>query len=392
MRVHCSGLHVYKFFEGRLLRIAIIGGSAAGIFAALILARAGHEILLMERDEFIIADDVEAAARMAFRTGAPQIVQPHVILPKCRELLLEHLSDVYRSLLASGAVEGPIQTQMPQSLTDKTAHPGDERLTLVMTRRSTLDWVLRRAIAEDDRIQVQSSTRATGLISSGGKVPHVTGVRTNKGDLSVDLVIDASGYRTRIDGWLADLGAARPKVERAECGIAYFSRHYRLRSDGLAPGPANTRLLLALDEFTVGIWGGDNGTMQIAIGPLAMDHRFKTVFDADVFTSVLRTVPAFSLWLDTLDPISDVFVMGSVQNTLRRFVVNGHPIATGAHAVGDAVCTTNPTLGRGLAFALSGAIHLQKLVATASNHWTEQAIKYDDHIEHDMLLSTRIRF
>jgi 2-polyprenyl-6-methoxyphenol hydroxylase-like FAD-dependent oxidoreductase len=365
------------------VRIVIIGESAAGIFSALVLGRSGHDIRLIEQDKFAIAKDAEAAAHTAFRTGAPQIVQPHVILPRCRELLLEHLPDVYCNLLAAGALEAPIRSQMPPSLTDKGARPGDERLTLLMTRRSTLDWTLRRALANEDRIQCLCGTRAIGLIADGRQVQHIRGVRTDQGDVSADLVIDASGYRTRIDHWLADVGASQPKVLRAECGIAYFSRHYRVRHEARALGPPTTRMLLALDEFTVGIWGCDSGTMQIAIGPLALDHRFKAVRDPEIFTSVLRTIPAFSAWLDVLDPVSDVFGMGSVQNTLRRLVVDGSPVATGLHAVGDSVCTTNPTLGRGLPLALSEAIHLRGLIEAFGHQWTEQALEYDTRIGDD---------
>ena len=75
--------------------------------------------------------------------------------------------------------------------------------------------------------------------------------------------------------------------------------------------------------------------------------------------------------------------MGSVQNTLRRLVVDGLPVATGLHAVGDSVCTTNPTLGRGLPLALSGAIHLRDLIEAFGRQWTEQAIEYDTRIGDD---------
>jgi 2-polyprenyl-6-methoxyphenol hydroxylase-like FAD-dependent oxidoreductase len=374
------------------VRIVIIGASAAGIFTALVLRRAGHDILLIEHDKFAIAEDADAAARTAFRTGAPQIVQPHAILPRCRELLLEHLPDVYSNLLAAGALEASIRSQMPPSLTDQSARPGDERLTMLMTRRSTLDWILLRAIANDDRIQRLCGTRATGLFADGRQVHHIRqvhdigGVRTDQGDVSADLVIDASGYRTRIDHWLADLGARQPKVQRAECGIAYFIRHYRVRSRTRAPGPPTTRMLLALDEFTVGIRACASGAMQIAIGPLAQDHRFKPVRDPQIFTTVLRTIRPFSAWLDVLDPISDVFAMGSVHNTLLRLVVDGLPVATGLHAVGDSVCTTNPTLGRGLPLALSGAIQWRDLIGGFPHQWAEQAIEYDTRIGGDTAL------
>ena len=44
---------------------------------------------------------------------------------------------------------------MPDSLPDTAAWPGDERLTPMMTRRSTVDWVLQRAAAAEPRVTVR---------------------------------------------------------------------------------------------------------------------------------------------------------------------------------------------------------------------------------------------
>jgi hypothetical protein len=89
---------------------------------------------------------------VAFRASAPQIVQPHLVMARCRQLLIERLPDVYAGLLAAGVAEAPLRTQMPDSLADTAARPGDERLTSMMTRRSTVDWVLRRAVYTDPDI------------------------------------------------------------------------------------------------------------------------------------------------------------------------------------------------------------------------------------------------
>ena len=192
--------------------IVIAGGSAAGLFAGLLLARAGHQVLVLERDSLQPAPDVESAAAAAFRPSAPQIVQPHIVMARCRQLLIERLPDVYAGLLAAGVAEAPLRTQMPDSLPDTAARPGDERLTPMMTRRSTVDWVLQRAAAAEPRVTVRCGVKVTGLLTApgrpGGRPPHVTGVRTDGDDLAADLVVDATGRRSPVDDWLTQ--ARRP--------------------------------------------------------------------------------------------------------------------------------------------------------------------------------------
>jgi hypothetical protein len=99
---------------------------------------------------------------------------------------------------------------------------------------------------------------------------------------------------------------------------------------------------------------------------------------------VLRMVPMFAKWLDGLDPITGIFPMAGLHNTLGRLVVDGIPVATGLHAIGDSVCTTIPTLGRGLALALWGAADLADVTASHEADWTAQALMLDklvgDHV------------
>jgi hypothetical protein len=69
--------------------------------------------------------------------------------------------------------------------------------------------------------------------------------------------------------------------------------------------------------------------------------------------------------------------MTGPRNTLRRLVVDGRPVVTGLHGIGDSVCTTNPTFGRGLSLAMWGAADLADVVG-AHDDWAEQAIAIDE--------------
>lgn len=73
----------------------MVGGGASGLLACLLLARTGHKVLVVDGDAMDPVADAAAASASAFRAAAPQIVQPHIVLSRCRELLTQRLPDVY---------------------------------------------------------------------------------------------------------------------------------------------------------------------------------------------------------------------------------------------------------------------------------------------------------
>ncbi len=354
------------------MRIAVVGGSLAGLVAATLLGRRGHEVIVLDRDGLAPAGDPEAAAATAFRAGAPQIVQLHVIRPLGRLPVLRHLPDVYAGWLDAGVVEYSLAQQMPPTLADRSPRPGDDELTMLLFRRSTIDWVTRRIVAAEPGVSLRPGVRVTGLTAApaataataGGvpQVPRVTGVTTDAGTIEADLVLDASGRRTRIDQWLRAIGARPTEVTAAECGVAYYTRYYRLRPGATLPGSPAMMVNLPMRRFMLAMFGCDHNTVGLCLVPPAEDRSFKAVRDPAVFTAVARTVPQAAAWLDVMDPETDVYPMGDLHNTLRRLVVDGTPVASGILAVGDSLCTTNPTFARGIAFALREVIHLADAV------------------------------
>jgi phytoene dehydrogenase-like protein len=76
------------------LRIVMIGGSAAGLVTALLLAREGHVVTVLDRHDLEWTAAAEVTAKTAFRRSAPQIPHTHSYHPPIRHFLRELLPDV----------------------------------------------------------------------------------------------------------------------------------------------------------------------------------------------------------------------------------------------------------------------------------------------------------
>ena len=78
------------------MRITVVGGGVAGLSSALTLARQGHHITVLERDD----TPMPASADAAFdwdRRGAPQVRHSHAFLARLRNMLRDHHPDVLAS-------------------------------------------------------------------------------------------------------------------------------------------------------------------------------------------------------------------------------------------------------------------------------------------------------
>ena len=82
-------------------RTVVIGGGVAGLAAALLLARRGHPVTLLERDELDVGTAIDSPGRR--RPGIAHYLQPHAFIPRGRVELLAQLPDVYADLIAAGA-------------------------------------------------------------------------------------------------------------------------------------------------------------------------------------------------------------------------------------------------------------------------------------------------
>lgn len=356
-------------------RVVIVGGGVGGHVTALALGRAGHHVIVLERDPLPPTADVEEAFAVE-RRGAPQVHQTHGFLARLQVLLRERFPDVLDEVLAAGA------TTMPTTSDLGEPQPGDDDLRVIIMRRTTLDWVLRRAVLREPPVEVRTGVAVTGLVDEmrDGNIPHVTGVRTEDGStVAADVVVACTGRRGDVPRWLGELGVAVPETVR-ESGLMYLSRWYRL--------PAGFDVL-SLDPKLGGDLGfvkylgvpGDGGTLSITLAIRPDDSELRSALsDPAGFEHACRILPGPNQFFagPPLVPIGSVRPMGGLLNRIRRFTSDdGSPVVLGFHAVGDSHTCTNPLYGRGCALAAVQAAHLADAFSAHPGDAAERARAYE---------------
>lgn len=368
------------------MNVVVVGGGVAGLATALQLGRAGHEVTVIERDD----TPMPATADEAFewnRRGAPQVRHSHAFLARLRNLLRDHQPDILEALLAEGATEMRFGDGVPSEM-EFTPEPGDDDLVMIACRRTTFEWVLRRAALCEANVTIRTGVAAIGLLheptgpSAGPQTDLlVTGVRLDDGtDLAADLVVAANGRRSAVAEWLAQIGAREITETVEDTGIVYASRFYRLRPDAELP-PRTGPIGGDLGYVKYGTFVGDNRTFSITLAvPSDDDELRRRLSDAAAFDAAARSLPATAPWLDgRAEPLTpDVHMMAGLLNKWSDYVVDGEPAAVGLVPVGDAVLCTNPLYGRGCSTAYWSAHLLAAAIAEHPDDVRPASVAYDE--------------
>jgi 2-polyprenyl-6-methoxyphenol hydroxylase-like FAD-dependent oxidoreductase len=376
------------------MRVVVIGGGIGGLGAALFLARAGHEVTVLERDATPFPADPVSAFESWERRGAPQVRHSHAFLARLRNLLRDRMPDVLAALLAVGAEELPIANLLRDGIDDPSPRPGDDDLTLLACRRLTFEWVLHRIALTTPGLRFRDGCTVQGLEiareQSEGAPPRVSGLRFECARVAEriegDLFVDASGRRSRLPMWLDAVGLPRPEEEGSPCGIFYCSRFYRLLP-GVVPPARETTIGADLGYLKYAIFHGDARIFSVTLAADPADRPLRALLRKGPFEATARLLPPMARWVDPAvsEPITGVFGMDRLRNMWRRFVVEGRPLLRGLVALGDAAVHSNPLYGRGCALAFVHAALLADAVAAHADDGVALALAFEAATERELV-------
>ncbi|WP_372785426.1 NAD(P)/FAD-dependent oxidoreductase [Phenylobacterium sp.] len=343
-------------------RVLIIGAGMAGLWTALALAPTGREVVLLERDPPPPEGGADEAFESWSRRGVGHLRHSHAFLARLRILIRDEHPQLLAELLEAGCrdlvFEGGLTDIHKRSYTPE---PVDRDLAVLTSRRTTLELIMRRYVERQAGIEIRSNVFVRELSLTPGAVPAVTGLviehHAGRHDLAADIVVDAAGRTSSAFEQLVAAGA--PITEESEdCGILYFTRHYRLNPGVAEPERTKDPLTGDLEYLKFGVFPGDNGCFSITLCvPEVEEELRKRIVDPAVFDAACAALPGLTPWVDpaTATAISRVFGMGDLHSRWRDLAPGGHAAVTGFFAVGDSLVRSNPLFGRGCSFAAVSA-------------------------------------
>lgn len=323
--------------------VAIVGASLAGCTAAILLARSGARVALVEK----------SPNAQAFKRVCSHYIQASAIPTLERLELLEPMVAA-GGLRSRGRIWSPWGWVQPPK---KSLVPDGVNL-----RRERLDPMIRQLASDTDGVELILGHTAQELLSDGGTVTGVT-IRNPRGEtlrLRTKLVVGADGRDSRI-AKLAKVATKTAPHRRCAYG-AYF--------EGPTPETAPDGTLWLLDPHMAAAFPTDNGLTFYAAMP-TIDHLPE--FRADPEAALRRIVSA----VPDAPPIVTSRLVGEVTGKVDMTNVIHTPTAPGLALVGDAAAAVDPLWGVGCGFAFQSSEWLSDSVAPAlcGSESLEQGLK-----------------
>jgi 2-polyprenyl-6-methoxyphenol hydroxylase-like FAD-dependent oxidoreductase len=349
-------------------KILVAGAGIAGLGVALALGDGNREVTILDRDPPPPDASPEEAFNTWERRGATQLRHSHVFLGRLTTLIRDRYPRLLDELLQAGARIFTFEDALPPTLKNVYAPvPGDDELSILFSRRTTLELVMRRYAAQLPNVRFVSDAGVRGLLAHrDGQSLIVDGLAVTHGDkneeLRADVTVDASGRNTVFPDWLRAEGLDVTE-EESPAGILYFTRHYRLRDGMEEPERDGTPGAGDLGYIKFGVFAADNRHFSITLATPEIETELRmAIVKPEIFDRLCAEIPGCAIWTDPARavPASPVYSMGNLKSTWRSYFKANEPQALGFFAVGDAAVRTNPLYGRGCS---AGVVHAHILRA-----------------------------
>src|SRR6478609_2661906 len=221
-----------------MAEIVVLGAGMVGLSCALLLARDGHRVTVLERDPAPPTAPLDAIDRWN-RPGVNQFGLLHIMLPRWHAEMRRELPDVVDQLIEIGGCQFNLLRELPESWTGGYQR-SDGRFDTVTARRPVLEALLAHTAARTRNITIARGTTVTGVTTGpqqSAGIPQVAGVLTRAGSFRAELVVDASGRRSAMPTFIETIGGRRPVESRDDSGFVYYTRQFRTSANAGRPTP-----------------------------------------------------------------------------------------------------------------------------------------------------------
>lgn len=321
--------------------VAIVGSGVAGSVAALLLARTGARVLVLDRKP-------DASRHKALCTHFVQPVARRVLRKLGLETAIEEAGGVPTKAAfwtAAGWIDPPGDyARRPEE--------GDGRLLAYNVERRVLDPLLaaRLSACPGVDLRLAHDVTAADRAEDGGWRLEVSPAHGPKIAVATRLLVAGDGRVSRIAERLGNAPVSRSENQRA-CTFAYF--------EGV-PAPAGDRSLFLLGDREMAFLYPLGGERALLSAYVPKDRRLA----GDEQARADQLVGLFSRYPDVPDLArarlaSAVMGYRDYANIVRR------PVHAGAAFVGDAALSLDPMSGVGCAFAMLSADMMAEALAPA---------------------------
>ena len=299
----------------------VVGASLAGCASAILLARGGARVALVE----------QRPDRAAYKKICSHYIQSSAVASLERLGLLEPMID-------AGAVRSRVRLRTPWGWIDPPAKPRVP--SGVNLRRELLDPLIRKTAAETPGVEMFLGHTVHELLREGSTVAGALARNSAGGELRLRsrLLVGADGRGSRV----AKLAGVKTKTVRH--GRVAYGGYF----EGPPPAGSPDASLWLLDPDMAAAFPTDSGLTFYAAMPVkAHADRFRED-PAKALVELLDGVPDGP-------PIAASRMVAPAQGKLDMTNVAHTPTAPGLALVGDAALAIDPLWGVGCGWALQSA-------------------------------------